>query len=312
MKQNGWMVAFFISAVLFAGCGAPYATMGSMGLQYRDFDIQIPSISEHKPRFVNSNWTMENWLEQQSDHTWHRKNTESFKGDVYVDVYANGSPSKVKNYFYELCLDHDGTISSLIVDVTTASSKAKETPIEQMYKTFIDNMAAREPWYAGNRFEKVHVDKQAKVIPGNYKILEVLGYEAVVGYVERQVYDSNNNNADMAYAIFLLKLTDVATLNRTKELQGTKENIPIILAVVLEAEPAERDSLVDDFYEFLEQILIRGKPLEVEYVDPNAVMEPACEPKKGEKECTPAAEEKAPENEDVIGPERIKRKGKKK
>ena len=270
MLSRYFAITTLLSALFAIGCGAPYATMNKSGLEYRDYRVSVTSISEYKPRFLEGNWEIENWLERATDKTWRRKDVAPFKGNVYIDRYSTGDPRKVKKYYSELVLDHDGSLSTLTVDVTSASSRDWDTKIEDMYKTFVDNLAAKEPWYAGKRFEKATVSKQAKITLQNFKAFKVQGFDALIGYVDRSEFDSNEANADMRYGIFMLKLTDAGGKDRTLSIQGTKEKIPVIVMVVLEAEPDYFNSLENDFYDLIRLIRVNGKEINVEYVNSSA------------------------------------------
>ncbi|MBN2715549.1 MAG: hypothetical protein JXX14_06815 [Deltaproteobacteria bacterium] len=291
---------------LTIGCGAPYATMQKTGLNYRDYRVGVVSISEYKPRFLESNWEVANWLERAADKTWQRKDIPLYKGPVFVDRYGAGDPRKVKNYYSELVLDHDGSLSTLTVDVTSASARERNISMDDIYQTFVDNMAAGEPWYAGKRFEKATVDKQAKITMLNSQVIRIMDFDAIIGYVDRNEFDSDAPNADMRYAIFLLRLTDVGGTNRTESLQGEKEKIPAILSVILESEPEYFNSLVDDFYSLLKQLRINGKEFDVDYVstsDRPVAPEP-CDAKMAKKEgkACPETPTRDTSGEDFVSP----------
>ncbi|MBN2530065.1 MAG: hypothetical protein JXR76_26985 [Deltaproteobacteria bacterium] len=307
---------FFAAAIVFCvACTGPYATMQTNGLKYSDYDVEVTSISKRIPRFIEYNWELGNWLERGSDHTWRRIDLPEFKGNVYVDKYNNGNPDRVKKYHSELVLKHDGSLSTLTVDLTTASSAEWKMSVEDMYKTFVANMAAKEPWNAGKRFEKSEVDKQAKITMLNYKAVKVLDYDGLIGYVNRSEFDSNAPDADMRFAIFMLKITDMGGLNRTKNLKGVKEEIPLVLLVVLESEPAEFNSLVDDFYALTELIRIKGKSFELEFLRDTARTEEPCDEEKAKKEnkpCPDAVEWDINEEDVVSPPQAEKKKAKKK
>lgn len=279
--------------MLLGGCATPYASIQNNHLKYRDFNISVKSISEHRPRFIEGSWNIENWLERKSDRSWHRKKIAPYKGDVYVDIYANGTPKQLKKYYTELVLDHDGSISTLMMDVTQTATSHKEKSIEDMLDTFVANMAASEPWYAGKRFESSVVNKNAKVELYNSKSQKIGEYESIVGYVNKTVFDSTARNANVKLAVFILKITDIVTLNRTSNFQGTKENIPVAITVVLESERNEFNGLVDDFYDFIGQIQVNDVALELEYLNPELIAKIDCTADENKKRdgCKKAVEE---------------------
>ena len=305
------LTVLILSAI---GCGAPYATMQKNGLQYRDYRVEVASISEYKPRFLETNWDIANWMERSTDKTWRRLDTTDYKGNVYVDRYANGDPRKVKKYYSELILDHDGSLSTLTVDVTSASAKEWEMDIDDMYKTFVGNMAAGTPWYTGKRFEKGTVNKQATITIKNYQSFKVMDNDAIIGYVDRSKMDSDAPNADMQFALFMMKLKNVAGINRTESLKGAKEQIPVVVMVVLEAEPNYFNSLLNDFYDLISQIKVNGEQLEVEYVSDTAPPpeEEPCDEEEAEKEgkTCPTPEVRDINEEDIIDPTGGTRKAK--